>query len=200
MNIRIITGAFAALALSGGTYAADAAPPPTPTEQAAAPSPGSVWMGGQWEQESGKWRWVAAHWEVPPSQGATWVAGHWAPENGTWAWVNGAWNVGGDAAYATPPAPPGAAGMPTPSSPPPLINGEQQLYAPGTATVTTEYAPVGYYDPAYAYWGDPWLWWGGGFVGYYGWGGYRGWGGYHGGHGGYGGFHGGAVRGGGGRR
>jgi len=170
----------------------------------AAPSPSYVWMSGHWNSENGQWKWVAAHWDLPPARNALWVGGHWAAEAGKWVWVNGAWNVSdpGQAQSSPPEAPAGQAqpGVPLPSTPPPLPEGD--LAADGTVKavqmipMTTDYGPIDYSisDPG-AYWaGDPywaaypWIWgypgayvglgWGPGYYGYGGRGGY--WGhGYH---------------------
>jgi len=192
-----------------------------------APSQAYVWMSGHWNSEAGQWRWVSAHWELPPSRSATWVGGHWISSGGNWVWVNGAWNIADEQqAQAGPPQPPGqdaaaAQGVPTPSTPAPLVAGQ---YGPGGVSraidqpaVTTDYGPIDYstaaaypaygypaYGYPYAWAGDPYYWgfpavafglgWGPGFVGW-GRGGYWGHGGYY-GHGGY--AHAGFARGGGG--
>src|SRR5579859_5980901 len=62
-----------------------------PTE--APPSSAYVWMAGYWEGASGKWRWVAAHWNLPPTRSSVWVPGYWVRGGGVWTWVNGAWNL-----------------------------------------------------------------------------------------------------------
>ncbi len=142
-------------------------------------------MAGHWNSEGGQWKWVAAHWELPPSRSAVWVGGHWVPQGGSWAWVNGAWNVTDTAqSQAGPPQPP-AAGVPTPSTPAPTIDG---AYAPGGVVraidqppVTTDYGPVEYSTPYpdygyLPYYGWDWGFYPGAFIdwgpGFYGWGGY----------------------------
>jgi hypothetical protein len=140
-------------------------------------------MSGHWNSEGGQWKWVAAHWDLPPSRSAIWVGGHWVSSAGSWVWVNGAWNVSDpQQAQAGPPQPPGQypqAGVPSPSTPAPYVDGQfQGQYAPGgvaraidQAPSSTDYGPLddasasypayaypGYAYPAYGWAGDPWFW------------------------------------------
>jgi hypothetical protein len=175
-------------------------------------------MTGHWNSESGQWKWVAAHWELPPSRSAVWVGGHWISQAGTWVWSNGTWDVPNAAqTQAGPPQPPNQASpsngqvavtgnqaVPMPSTPAPYMYGE---YGPGGVDraidqqpATTDYGPAYDYEPdypgyAYAWNYDPWYWGGypWGFIGGMGlgyWGGYGHWGhgGFHGQGGGRGGF------------
>jgi hypothetical protein len=166
---------------------ASEAPPVSPTAveshvPGAPPSQGYVWMSGHWNSEGGQWKWIAAHWDLPPSRSAMWVGGHWVSSSGNWVWVNGAWNVtDAQQAQAGPPVPPGQypqAGVPTPSTPGPYVNGQFQgqyatggiVRAPDQSPVDTDYGTVdystaypaygypGYAYPAYGWVGDPWFW------------------------------------------
>jgi hypothetical protein len=212
---RIILAATAALVLGTAAWAQQpdaAASSPAPVESqvtGSAPSPGYVWMSGHWNQESGQWKWIAAHWELPPSRSAVWIEGHWMASGSSWVWSNGAWNVGAPTQASNtppqlPPQTPEAAaaaeqGAPSPSTPPPNVNGQfvqgAQVPVADQAPVVTEY-PADYTDayyPGYYWTGSTWLW--GGYPGYYGFGlglgpvvfgwghggGFRGGGGFHGG-------------------
>jgi hypothetical protein len=163
----------------------------TPESQVtgASPSPAYVWMSGHWNSESGQWKWVAAHWELPPSRSAVWIEGHWMASGSTWVWSNGAWNVGAPTqTSATPPQLPTQStadiaaqeqGVPMPYTPPPTVNGQfvQGSQAQGAQVPVIDQAPVvteygadyaAPYYPGYYWTGNTWLW--GGYPGYYGFG------------------------------
>jgi hypothetical protein len=57
----------------------------------ARPSPGHVWVGGEWAPSGGTYTWRAGYWALPPRHGGVWVAGHWRHRPGGWAWVPGHW-------------------------------------------------------------------------------------------------------------
>jgi hypothetical protein len=205
-KIRIVLAGAASAAICALAFAVEPSsvslsPPPAADTQIMGPAPSQayVWMSGHWNSEGGQWKWMAAHWDLPPSRSATWVAGHWISSGGNWVWVNGAWNIADEQqAQAGPPQPPGqdaaaAQGVPTPSTPAPLVAGQ---YGPGGVSraidqpaVTTDYGPIdystGYYPaygypgyayPGYAWAGDPYYWgfpgvafglgWGPGIVGW----------------------------------
>ncbi|HTV43413.1 MAG TPA: YXWGXW repeat-containing protein [Candidatus Sulfotelmatobacter sp.] len=68
-------------------------PPPVPDETvAAAPGPGWVWIGGEWEWNGVGWVWAGGRWAYPPYPGAIWVHGYWyrGPFGG-WRHVGGHW-------------------------------------------------------------------------------------------------------------
>jgi len=184
-TIRIALAGAACVLGSVGMLAQNAGSPPTPPVDgqiaSAPPAEGYVWMSGHWNSEGGQWKFQPAHWELPPSRSATWVGGHWVPSGGSWVWANGAWNIS-DAAQAQsgPPLPPGqgaqSAGVPSPSTPAPYVDGQYQAqYGPGGVVraidqppTTVDYGPIDY-DAGYAsypgyyaypgyYWGDPWFW------------------------------------------
>ncbi len=178
----LLAGAACAVLCATGLAVVPAPAGETPVDSpvaGSAPSQGYVWMSGHWDSQSGQWKWVAAHWELPPSRSAAWVGGHWAPSGTSWVWVNGAWNIAGEPQeQAGPPQPPGqepsATGVPTPGTPAPMVGqyGPGGVYrdadqpaGPGDYG-TVDYSP-GYYPaygyPGYAYpdygWaGDPYYW------------------------------------------
>ena len=55
---------------------AQAPPQPPPETIIVAPSPGYVWVAGDWEWH-GRWVWVGGRWILPPYPHAVWVGGVW---------------------------------------------------------------------------------------------------------------------------
>lgn len=67
-------------------------PPPPPVETViVAPSPGYVWVGGEWEWH-GRWIWVGGHWVWPPHPHAVWVHGSWSHGPHGWYRTGGRWH------------------------------------------------------------------------------------------------------------
>ncbi len=196
MNSKTRIGLAAAACLAAGALAwaqpADTAgAPPVPPSAAptesqvtgTAPSPAYVWMSGHWNLDSGQWKWIAPHWELPPSRSAIWIEGHWVASGTTWVWSNGAWNVGAPTQTSAnppqlPPQPTSAGApdqsVPSPSTPAPNVSGQivqgGQVPVIDQPPVVTEYVPDygAVYYPGYYWSGNSWIW--GGYPGYYGFG------------------------------
>jgi hypothetical protein len=56
-----------------------------------APSPGFVWVPGQWERTPVSWTWTAGQWVQPPFSNAYWVPGYWQNRGGQYLWETGHW-------------------------------------------------------------------------------------------------------------
>ncbi len=68
------------------------APPPPPVETVVvAPTPGYVWVGGEWVW-AGHWVWVAGHWCPPPRPYAVWHPGVWVHVGYGWRYHPGYWH------------------------------------------------------------------------------------------------------------
>lgn len=68
-------------------------PPPAPDQPVyAAPGPGYVWVGGEWQWNGVGWVWVGGQWMYPPWPNAVWVHGYWyrGPFGG-WRHARGHW-------------------------------------------------------------------------------------------------------------
>ena len=76
------------------TVATVATPPPAPREEVpgAPPAAGSVWIGGHWAYENGRYDWVAGHYEAPRT-GYRWVPYRWVEDNGRWRMEEGHWEA-----------------------------------------------------------------------------------------------------------
>jgi hypothetical protein len=59
--------------------------------QTSRPSPNHVWVGEEWREDHGNYRYVGGHWDVPPHPGERWIPGHWAREGRGEFWVGGHW-------------------------------------------------------------------------------------------------------------
>jgi hypothetical protein len=70
----------------------DQAPPPPTETVVAAPSPGYVWINGEWQWNGVGWVWLGGRWAYPPYPNAIWVHGYWyrGPFGG-WRHVQGHW-------------------------------------------------------------------------------------------------------------
>ena len=67
--------------------------PPPPREESVGPPPttGYVWIGGFWNWEGGRHRWVEGHWEAP-RHGHHWVPHQWGREGDHWRLHEGHWD------------------------------------------------------------------------------------------------------------
>jgi outer membrane lipoprotein SlyB len=65
-------------------------PPPAQTVVVTAPSPGYVWIGGEYVWNNG-WIWVGGHWGYPPYPQAVWVSGGWYHGPRGWYHASGYW-------------------------------------------------------------------------------------------------------------
>lgn len=54
------------------------------------PSPGHVWIGGNYVWRGGQYVYNEGYW-ASPRTGHKWVDGHWKHRRGGWAWVPGHW-------------------------------------------------------------------------------------------------------------
>ncbi|HUA65178.1 MAG TPA: YXWGXW repeat-containing protein [Alphaproteobacteria bacterium] len=70
----------------------DQAPPPPTETVTAAPGPGYVWIGGEWQWNGAGWVWAGGYWTYPPYPNAFWVRGYWyrGPFGG-WRYARGHW-------------------------------------------------------------------------------------------------------------
>jgi len=58
------------------------------------PSPGHVWIDGDWVYDRGSYRFVQGYW-MQPRYGQAYVPGHWEKVRHGWYWVPGYWARGG---------------------------------------------------------------------------------------------------------
>ena len=93
VNYMINTPSNAGAGAPAGTVVVQQAPPPPPAETVvvAAPGPGYVWIGGDYEWNGISWVWIGGHWGYPPYPHAVWISGHawhdrygWHHERGYW--------------------------------------------------------------------------------------------------------------------
>ncbi len=92
VNYMIDTAAVDASVPAASTVVVQQAPPPVPVETVVvAPTPGYVWIGGEWIWASGGWVWRAGYWGHPPYGYSVWVGGRtwhdgrgWHAERGHW--------------------------------------------------------------------------------------------------------------------
>jgi hypothetical protein len=56
------------------------------------PSRAHVWIGEEWNEEGGNYRYAGGYWGIPPHPGDRWYPGHWNhhKEHGD-QWVRGGW-------------------------------------------------------------------------------------------------------------
>jgi hypothetical protein len=56
------------------------------------PSPAHFWIGEEWNEEGGHYRYSGGYWGTPPHPGDRWNPGHWNhhAQHGDW-WVRGSW-------------------------------------------------------------------------------------------------------------
>jgi hypothetical protein len=69
-------------------------PPPAPDQPVvAAPAPGYVWIGGEWQWNGYAWVWAQGQWIIAPWPGAVWAHGYWyrGPFGG-WRHAPGRWH------------------------------------------------------------------------------------------------------------
>jgi uncharacterized protein YcfJ len=91
VNYMINTPSTAPSAAVSTTQVVQYAPPPPPVETViVAPSPGYVWVGGEWEWH-GRWVWCAGHWAYPPRPGVVWVTGRSWHDHRGWHSQRGYW-------------------------------------------------------------------------------------------------------------
>ena len=56
------------------------------------PSAAHIWIGEEWNEEGGSYRYSGGHWEAPPHPGYRWNQGHWNHDkNHGDHWVRGSW-------------------------------------------------------------------------------------------------------------
>jgi len=55
------------------------------------PGPAHVWIGEEWREEHGGYKYVGGHWELPPHPGERWIPGHWVREGRGEYWIRGHW-------------------------------------------------------------------------------------------------------------
>ena len=93
VNYMINTPSTAGAAAPGSAVVVQQAPPPPPVETVvvAAPGPGYIWIGGEYEWNGISWVWIGGHWGYPPYPHALWVGGHtwhdyygWHHDRGHW--------------------------------------------------------------------------------------------------------------------
>lgn len=78
VNYMINTPNTAGAAQPATVVVQQAPPPPPPTQiYVAAPGPGYVWVGGDWDWNGATWVWVSGRWVYPPYPHAVWVGGGW---------------------------------------------------------------------------------------------------------------------------
>ena len=56
------------------------------------PSPAHIWIGEEWREDGGNYRYSGGFWGTPPHPGDQWYAGHWNHHrrHGD-RWVSGSW-------------------------------------------------------------------------------------------------------------
>jgi hypothetical protein len=59
--------------------------------QTGRPSPNHVWVGEEWHEDHGGYKYAGGHWAVPPHPGERWIPGHWGHEGRGEFWVSGHW-------------------------------------------------------------------------------------------------------------
>jgi outer membrane lipoprotein SlyB len=93
VNYMINTPSTAGTAVPASTVVVQQAPPPPPADTVvvAAPGPGYVWIGGDYEWNGISWVWIGGHWGYPPYPHAVWISGRawhdrygWHHERGYW--------------------------------------------------------------------------------------------------------------------
>jgi hypothetical protein len=62
----------------------------------ARPSPAHIWIGEEWNEEGGNYKYSGGHWDTPPHPGDRWNPGRWNhdKEHGD-HWTRGSWKGGG---------------------------------------------------------------------------------------------------------
>jgi hypothetical protein len=68
--------------------------PPAPLAETVvvpAPSPGYIWIRGDWVWSAGRWVWVGGHWAYPPHGNVVWVPGYWVKGPHGWYRTEGYW-------------------------------------------------------------------------------------------------------------
>ncbi len=55
-----------------------------------APSPGHIWIGGNYAWRGGQYVYEEGYWAAP-RPGFRWVEGRWKHRRGGWVWVPGHW-------------------------------------------------------------------------------------------------------------
>ena len=56
------------------------------------PSPGHVWVSGNYVWRGGQYVYTDGYWARPPQYRHNWVEGHWRNTRRGWTWVPGHWN------------------------------------------------------------------------------------------------------------
>ena len=59
------------------------------------PSPTHVWIGEEWNENGGSYRYSGGHWDNPPHAGDRWNQGHWDHDKDHGDhWTRGSWQGG----------------------------------------------------------------------------------------------------------
>jgi hypothetical protein len=93
VNYMINTPSTAGAAAPSSTVVVQQAPPPSPAETVvvAAPGPGYIWIGGEYEWNGISWVWIGGHWGYPPYPHAVWVGGRTWHDRYGWHHDRGHW-------------------------------------------------------------------------------------------------------------
>ncbi len=93
VNYMINTPSTAGAAAPASTVVVQQAPPPPLAETvvAAAPGPGYVWIGGDYEWNGISWIWIGGHWAYPPYPHAVWISGRAWHDRYGWHHARGYW-------------------------------------------------------------------------------------------------------------
>ncbi|MGB8369438.1 MAG: YXWGXW repeat-containing protein [Limisphaerales bacterium] len=93
VNYMINTPSTAGAAAPASTMVVQQAPPPPPAETVvvAAPGPGYVWIGGDYDWNGISWVWIGGHWAYPPYPYAVWISGRVWHDRYGWHHARGYW-------------------------------------------------------------------------------------------------------------
>ena len=84
------SGAGASQGQAQPAYVMQPPPPPQVETIYVSPSPGYMWVGGEWEWH-GRWVWVGGHWMYPPRPGVVWVSTVWISDGSGYRCHHGHW-------------------------------------------------------------------------------------------------------------
>ena len=83
--------AFAASSVASAQVYVKVRPIAPVVVQAPRPGPTHVWIGEEWREDHGGYKYAGGHWEVPAHPGDRWISGHWAHEGRGDRWIAGHW-------------------------------------------------------------------------------------------------------------